>query len=91
MEEIIYITSGVTAIATAVIAVYAWQSHKLLKQINQKDLEFRQQVKDLYQAIVLSNLMNTVGKTGAMGSIGGVISEFSTYYKGETPIFTKGG
>ena len=44
-----------TAGATAVIAIFAAASFWLASKIKKRDDEFRQQVSDLYKAIVISN------------------------------------
>ena len=59
-----------TAIATVVIAYYSWQSHRLSKQL-----------KDLFQAIVVSNLVNKGSATTT------AIREFKQHYNGKTKIF----
>ena len=47
----------VSAIATGVIAIYSVINYKLSSTIKSKDEEFRQQVSDLYKAIVISNIV----------------------------------
>lgn len=46
-----------TAIATGVIAWYAWLSYKISGKRDDGEKEFKQQIKDLYQAIVVSNIV----------------------------------
>ena len=59
-----YISFIVTAIATAMIAYYAIKSHGLSEEIKsanelraKRDDEFREQISDLYKAIVFSNIV----------------------------------
>lgn len=49
----------VSAIATCFIAWYAVVNHKLANAIKTKDEQHQQEIKDLYQAIVLSTLATT--------------------------------
>ena len=76
--------------ATGVIAYYAWRSHQISKDIieltkrrDEDEKEFKQQVKDLYQAIVVSNIVGT--PHGANSSE--PIAAFKKLYKGDTKIF----
>jgi hypothetical protein len=73
----------ITAIATVVIAIYAFMSYRLASKIKAKDDEHRQQTTDLYQAIVISNL---IGER-PMVSGSEKIKYFKAKYKGKTPIF----
>jgi predicted PurR-regulated permease PerM len=81
MEIITVIAIIITAIATGVIAYYATQSHKLASKIQIRDDEFRQQIKDLYQAIVVSNVIEP-----SPGDTSKAIKHFKEFYKGKTPI-----
>ena len=88
MEKISLI---VTAIATAVIAFYSWRSYKIsheLKLLNsemsRRDNEFKEQIKDLYQGIIISTIIS--GPT-SVGSTGEAINKFESLYKGSTKIF----
>jgi len=71
------IATAVSAIAACVIVFYAWQNYKT-------NYEFRRQVGDLYQAIVISTLIS--GPT-ATGSLDSAIESFKSKYKGKTRIF----
>ncbi len=85
------LSAVVTTIATVMIWVYAHRSHQLamaLKQVDEmrtrKDEEFRQQLRDLYQAIVVATLL------GAPAGVVGVkpaIAQFEALYTGKTEIF----
>ena len=77
----------VTAVATGVIAWYAWANHRIVSKIQSRDDEFRQEVKDLYQAIAVANLISAHGSVGAYSTMEGRIEKFNEYYKGKTPIF----
>jgi single-stranded DNA-specific DHH superfamily exonuclease len=99
MTVIIIISTCISAIATAAIALYAIKSHKLadrnyqlaqeIKKANElrtkSEDEFRQQVSDLYKAIVVSTII------GSRAGLPRVISIFKEYYHkqagGKTKIF----
>ena len=89
----IIIANIVSALAAACIAIYAIISHRLSKEIKESnerkekgDEEFRQQVSDLYEAIVISN---SIGSTS--GETSKRIGFFKEHYKGKTPVFEKRG
>lgn len=91
MVGIEIISMGLTAVATCVIAFYSWRSFKLSEEIKRSnelkttsDQEFRQQVSDLYQAIVISTLISGPSSYGAFGPAKDV---FKSQYRGKTPIF----
>lgn len=77
----------ITALATAAIAFYSFMSYQLASKIQSRDDEFRREVKDLYQAIVVSNLVLAQGPVGICSNMEGRIGYFNEYYKGETSIF----
>lgn len=84
------IATIVTALATGVIAYYAWRSHqiseaimKLTQRQDDEEKEFKQQIKDLYQAIVVSNIVGTPHGANSREPI----KAFNTLYKGNTKIF----
>ena len=54
--ETIYVI-WVSAIATFIIACFAGASFWLASRIQSRDDEFRQQISDLYKAIVISNVI----------------------------------
>ncbi len=85
------VSTIVMAIATACLALFAYQSNRLAKEIKRtndlrvaEDKEFRQQVSDLYQAIVISTLISGPSSYGAFGQAKDV---FKSQYRGKTPIF----
>ncbi len=60
---ITYASLVITAIAMVVVAYYAWQSHNLAEEIKstnelkaRSDDEFRQEIRDLYKGIIISNI-----------------------------------
>jgi hypothetical protein len=71
----------ITALATAVIAYHAVASHVLSQKIRARDEEFRQQVTDLYQALIII----TAGVSGPTTE-SHAIKRFKELYKGNTPI-----
>jgi uncharacterized protein YbcV (DUF1398 family) len=91
----------ITVIATAVIALYALKTHGLaernyqlaeeIKKANELktagDEEFREQISDLYRAIVVSALVATHDSTGLYSTVDGRIKIFREKYKGKTPNF----
>lgn len=77
----------VSAVATLVIAIYAWKSHRLSKQIKRSndlkirsDEEFREQVSSLYQAIAVATLSSA-------HNYGQALAMFQQHYKGKVKIF----
>jgi len=76
----------IIAIATVVIAVYAIMSYKLASKIQSRDDEFRQEARDLYQAIAISNLIDPAIDEGS-GQWERAKKLFNKYYTGKTPIF----
>jgi hypothetical protein len=89
---IIVVASGITSLATFVIACYAVVSHRLMKTIKGRDDEFRQQLTDLYKAMVISTLLSRVPPgTTRDGLMRNSIHEFNKAYydeaEGQTPIF----
>ena len=72
---------GITTLATAVIAYHAVASHVLSQKISARDEEFRQQVTDLYQAIVIITAV-----VSGPSSESHAIKRFKELYKGRTPI-----
>ena len=85
-SEIGILALWITALATAVIAYHAVANHLLVQKVQSKDEEFRQQVHDLYEAIVISNIFITQG-TLDENAIRTRIQTFKKYYKGKTLIF----
>jgi len=84
MEVTVIATSIVSAIAIVVIAIYTVISYRLSSRIKSRDDEFRQQVSDLFKAIVISNII-TFPKPPTLA-----IKEFNNYFEkagGKTRIF----
>jgi hypothetical protein len=90
MSFIMVIATIVTAIATGVIAYYAWRSHeiseaiiKFTKRRDEEEKEFKQQIKDLYQGIIISNVIGTPHGANSREPI----EAFKKLYTGNTKIF----
>ena len=78
----------VSAIATVVIAAFTGINFWLILTIKSKDNEFRQQVSDLYKAIVISNLMiDRIKDTWIDANITNFTNIYQKRVKGKTPIF----
>jgi hypothetical protein len=58
MDWIMLVLTIVGALATGVIAVYAMKAHRLTVALRQKDTEYQKDMSDLFQAIVLSNMLS---------------------------------
>lgn len=89
------ISQIISAIATVVIAIVTWQNFLLIKKINKRDADYRKHlankddeyksnIKDLYQAIVISNLLSGPSSYGALNQ---AIDAFKSQYKGKVQIF----
>ena len=101
MTAIIIIAACISAIATTAIAIYAGTSNKLanknyqlaqeIKKANELrakvDDEFREQISDLYEAIILSVFIAPEVKTTMGSTLQGRIRIFKQHYKGKTEIF----
>ena len=88
----------VTTAATVVIALYAWKNHRVAvnsyglsqelaqKESNrsQREQEFRQQMKDLCEAIVVATIVSDPTRSGQYVN---TVSAFKALYKGQTPLF----
>jgi hypothetical protein len=84
----IEISTVCTAVATVAIAFLAWKTNQLTASIRRKDSEHQQEIKDLYQAIVISNILSAgVPQGGKL--LDGLFSEFERRYRGNTPITLK--
>jgi len=81
------LSSVVVALATAVIAWATWQVHKTTKMASAREETFREQLSDLYQALVIATIVGAV-PTGSTLSV--AIGRFRNQYKGKTPIFEEG-
>jgi hypothetical protein len=74
----------VSAVATVFIAWYAVANHKLTNAIKTKDEQHQQEIKDLYQAIVVSSLC-----WASHDNRSDKIRHFKELYKGKTKIFAE--
>ena len=79
--------NSIIAIATVVIAIFAIASFVLAWSIQQRDKENRQQISDLFQAIVISNILSNPEATLGSSHLDGKIKLFKEFYKGKTPIY----
>jgi len=83
--DIIY-AIWVSAIATVVIAGFTIGNFWLVSKIKTRDDEFRQQVSDLYQGIVISNMIDPNNlPDSTRGEL--IIKWFKEFYTGNTVIF----
>ena len=95
MNWIIAVSAVISAFATLVIAFYAWKSHQLTQAIQKRDEEYKQQTSDLYQAMVISNLLGPQISSNADENAirirflekKGPIKIFNELYTGQTSIF----
>ena len=91
MEHIIKMFNMETIITIATVAIFfcAFASYRLASKIQERDEEHRQQISDLYQAIVISNLISSLAgpDLSNLSLIENMIREFNKKYKGKTPIF----
>ena len=106
MTATIIIATCISAFAATAIAIYAGKSHTLanknyqlaqeIKKANElrteSDMEFRQQLSDLYKAIVISNLMiDRIKDTYVDANITNFTNIYQKRAKGKTTIFEEGG
>ena len=85
--ETIRIVVYVSAISTAFIAISAWVSLWLAFTIRAGDKMYRRQVKDLFEAIVISNLLVDPKVENTSAQMTRRIEAFKKCYKGKTPLF----
>jgi len=83
MENLIIISSAISALATIAIAYYAFRAHNLTKEMRRTQENRDQEVSDLYQAIVIATLLS--GPTAS--NIGSLTPTFEKLYNGKTKIF----
>ncbi len=83
----IIVATWVSAVSATFIAMFGGISLWLAFTIRAGDKRFRRQISDLYQAIVISNLISSFSDVPATSTLEGMIREFNTKYKGKTPIF----
>jgi hypothetical protein len=65
MEWVILFASIVTAIATAVIAIYSWRSYQLSENMKMSSTEFQQRSEALFKAMATSTLLSSSGQPGS--------------------------
>jgi|WetSurMetagenome_2_1015567.scaffolds.fasta_scaffold395432_2 hypothetical protein len=82
------ISTIMAAIATAIISFYAWKAHQLTVAIKQKDAAHQQEIKDLFQAIVISNILSGPHEVGS-SLLESRITQFNQWYNGNIQIFPK--
>ena len=83
------IRTAISAVSTVVIAIYSWRNYCLtieLKKSNERrsseNEEFREQIKDLYQAITIATIISSTGTGVDQG-----IRDFKSHYTGKVKIF----
>lgn len=77
----------VIAEATVVIAIFAYVSYRLASNIQTRDEDYRQQITDLYQAMVISYLTHGTETGSSSRKMEYKISKFKEHYTGKTTIF----
>ena len=77
----------VSAISSAFIAIFAGVSLWLAFTIRAGDKMYRRQVRDLYEAIIISNILSTPEAILASDHLVKKVKAFKEFYRGETPIF----
>ena len=82
IEIAITTASSISAIATGFIGLYAFMNHRLVNAMKAKDEQYQQQIKDLFQAIVISNVIDHEHTANN-------IDRFNKRYHGKTVIFPK--
>ena len=70
-----------TAIATTAIAILTFMNYQLIAKIQRKDEEYKRQIRDYFEATVISNIV------GGPHEPSKAIKTFGDHYKGETKIF----
>ena len=74
-----------SAVSTCVIAVFSIVNFFLAWSIRAKNDEYQNQVSDLFQAIVISNIIGPEARRDE--KVDHNIRQFKEKYKGKTPIF----
>ena len=87
MNGWIVISTAVSAASMVAIVIYTIKSHRLVSGIQERDAEYKQQITDLYQAMVICGLFSGDPRTIGEGDMPKKISFFKQYYKGKTEIF----
>lgn len=71
----------ISAIATVAIAIFTWLNYQIYKKLQEKDEEYKNQISDLYKAIVISNLLS------GNSDLDMTYKRFNKEYTGKTKIF----
>jgi hypothetical protein len=71
---------ALSAIATAVIAIFAWSNYNLAKEIKETREKHDQETKDLFQAMVIANIAS------GPHIYSDALQFFKNNYKGKTEI-----
>ena len=83
----IVLSTLITALATVAIAIFTYVNYQLASKIQKQDKEYRQQTSDLFQAIVISNILSDPEARLGNKNLDNNIEAFKQMYKGQTPIF----
>jgi len=76
----------INILAVCVIAYYAFESHRLANDLTEINEKHQQELRDLYQAIVIATILSGPSGTGAVDK---AIKIFKQHYSGEAAIFQK--
>ena len=79
----IAVSAIISAVATVVIAIFTWFTYQMYKKLQEKDEEYKNQIGDLYKAIVISNLLS------GNSDLEMTHKKFHKEYTGKTKIFEK--
>ena len=71
----------VSAIATLIIVIFTGLNYQIYKKLQEKDEEYKNQISDLYKAIVVSNLLS------GNSDLDMTYKKFNREYTGKTKIF----
>ena len=71
----------VSTIATLIIAIFTGLNYQIYKKLQEKDEEYKNQISDLYKAIVVSNLLS------GNSDLDMTYKKFNREYTGKTKIF----
>ena len=83
----IVLSTLITALATVAIAIFTYVNYQLASKIQKQDKKYRQQTSDLFQAIVISNILSDPEARLGNKNLDNNIEAFKQMYKGQTPIF----
>ncbi len=83
----IIVATWVSAVSATFIAMFGGISLWLAFTIRAGDKRFRRQVSDLYQAIVISNILSDPNAQYTSSHLDDKLRAFKKFYKGKTQIF----